>query len=68
MLSVEASDPMDEGFRRVMYVRYADDFLIGVIGTKQDAMDIKEAVKKFATDKLNLELRGIVWTLKTTAY
>ena len=26
--------PMDENYRRLKYVRYADDFLIGVIGSK----------------------------------
>ncbi len=30
-------DPMDTGYKRIQYVRYADDFLIGVIGSKEDA-------------------------------
>jgi hypothetical protein len=37
-------------------VRYADDFLIGIIGSKQDAMNIKEDIKKFLDEKLALEL------------
>ena len=32
---------MDENFRRIVYVRYADDFLIGVIGSKEEAESIK---------------------------
>ena len=32
---------------RVLYVRYADDFLIGVIGNKGDAEQIKTAVSEF---------------------
>lgn len=56
MLRVQAADPMDAEYRRVKYVRYADDFLIGVIGSKQDAEDIKEAVGGFLREKLQLEL------------
>ena len=56
MLRTTAADPMDDGFRRISYVRYADDFLIGVIGSKQDALDIKEAVGAFLMDSLHLEM------------
>lgn len=49
-------DPFDPGYRRLQYVRYADDFLIGIIGSKKDAQAIKEQVKVFAADKLKLEL------------
>ena len=37
----------DEGYRRLRYVRYADDFLLGLIGTKEEASEIKEAVRQF---------------------
>jgi len=38
------------------YARYADDFLVGIIGSKQDALQIKEDIKNFLADKLALEL------------
>lgn len=47
---------MDEDFRRMRYVRYADDFLIGVIGSKEDCVNIKADIKKFLCEKLKLEL------------
>lgn len=47
---------MDENYRRLKYVRYADDFLIGVIGSLDDCKQIKEDVKNFLQDKLRLEL------------
>ena len=50
------SDEMDESYRRLKYVRYADDFLIGVIGSKEDAKRIKKDIKTFLADKLALEL------------
>ncbi len=38
-------DEMDGGFKRIKYLRYADDFLIGVIGTKQQCRQIKKEIK-----------------------
>ena len=40
-------DEMDMNYRKLKYVRYADDFLIGIIGSKQDAIIIKEDIKNF---------------------
>ncbi|NDW08262.1 reverse transcriptase/maturase family protein [Dysgonomonas sp. 520] len=51
-----SGDEMDENFKRIKYVRYADDFLIGVIGSKEDAKIIKEDIKNFLNGKLKLEL------------
>ena len=47
---------MDANFRRLKYVRYADDFLCAVIGTKKEAEAIKQDIKKFLAEKLSLEL------------
>ena len=56
MMSVDSADQMDESYRRVVYIRYADDFLIGVIGSKQDAETIKTEVGVFLKNNLKLEL------------
>ena len=37
----------DSNYKRVQYTRYADDFIIGVIGSKADAEAIKKDVKIF---------------------
>ena len=55
-LSVPSKDQMDVGYKRVQYTRYADDFLIGVIGSYEDAEKIKSDVRAFLQDKLKLEL------------
>lgn len=47
-------DPMDPNFRRLRYCRYADDFLVGVIGSKADAQRIKAEIEAFLRDRLNL--------------
>ena len=49
-------DPMDEGYRRIQYVRYADDFLVGVIGSKSDAEQIKADISRFLSEKLKLTM------------
>lgn len=49
-------DEMDADYRKLKYVRYADDFLIGIIGSKQDAIKIKEDITKFLNDIMALEL------------
>lgn len=55
-LKYPAGDEMDNSIKRLKYIRYADDFLIGVIGSKQDCIQIKEDIKQFMADKLKLEL------------
>lgn len=51
-----SGDEMDESYRKLKYVRYADDFLISIIGNKADAKTVKEDVKTFLNDQLALEL------------
>ncbi len=45
--AVPALASHDPDYRRFRYVRYADDFLIGVIGSKDDARAMMEAVRQF---------------------
>lgn len=47
---------MDMDYKRIQYTRYADDFLIGVIGSKEDCIRIKEDIREFLTAVLMLEL------------
>lgn len=47
---------IDEDYRRIVYTRYADDFLIGVIGSKADCERIKIDITQFMRESLNLEL------------
>lgn len=48
--------PDDPNFRRLRYVRYADDFLLSFCGTKAEAEDIKARIGEFLHDSLHLEL------------
>ena len=49
-------NPNDANFRRLWYVRYADDFLLGFIGPKSEAEDIKCQLGTFLREQLKLDL------------
>jgi len=46
----------DPSYRRLRYIRSADDFLLGFIGPRSEAEEIKEAIGKFLQEQLKLEL------------
>ena len=50
------TEPLDETYKRIQYTRYADDFIIGVIGSKADAEQIKADVGRFLREELDLEM------------
>ena len=54
--SIPCFPAIDPTFKKIQYVRYADDFIIGVIGPKADAEIIKGELRAFLHDKLNLTL------------
>jgi group II intron reverse transcriptase/maturase len=52
---VTNGDPNDPTYRRLRYIRYADDFVLGWAGTKAEAEQIKEEVRQFL-QTIRLEL------------
>jgi len=56
MKTLPSGDPYDEGYRRLRYCRYADDFIAGIIGTKDEAREIMDKVKIFIGKELQLEV------------
>jgi group II intron reverse transcriptase/maturase len=49
-------DPNDPDFRRLWYCRYADDWLLGFSGPREEAEQIKAQLSEFLRDQLKLEL------------
>ena len=49
-------DPNDPHFRRLWYVRYADDMLLGFFGPRSEAEEIKGQLRAFLREELKLEL------------
>lgn len=53
MLTIPAKYEDD---KKLVYCRYADDFLIGVCGDRSDCKQLKVTLKKFLEDEYSLEL------------
>ncbi len=47
-------DPFDTEYKRLYYCRYADDFAVGIIGSKADAEAVKQAIKGYVEETLKL--------------
>ncbi len=50
------SDAMDNDYRRLRYIRYADDFILGYIGSKEEAEHIKDYIRIWLKQELGLTL------------
>lgn len=53
---IPSQNPVDPNYRRLWYCRYADDLLIGFIGSKEEANTIKNKMEEFLSNNLSLEL------------
>lgn len=51
-----SKDPFDHKYVRVKYIRYADDWIVGIIGNKELAIEIKSILEIFLDISLNLTL------------
>ncbi len=56
MQALPSKDPHDPDYRRLRYLRYADDFLLGFTGPRDEAEAIKRHIGEFLRDTLKLEL------------
>ncbi len=54
--TLQYGDPKDSEFLRLNYVRYADDFLIGITGPRVLAERVRSLVQRFLKQKLKLRL------------
>jgi group II intron reverse transcriptase/maturase len=54
--TLPSRDANDPEYRRLKYIRYADDFLLGFNGPKSEAEEIKQALRDFLQQELKLEL------------
>lgn len=54
--TIPCADPYDPNYRRLRYMRYADDWILGFAGPKGEAEEIKARIKRFLRDALKLEL------------
>ena len=55
------------GSNHIQYVRYADDFIVGVIGSHEDAKKLKQDLTAFLKEKLGLTLSAEKTKITNTA-
>lgn len=56
MQRMPSSDTNDPDYRRLRYIRYADDFLLGFAGPKEEAETVKRKIGEFLAETLHLQL------------
>ena len=54
--SIPSKDVHDPDYRRLRYIRYADDHLLGFAGTKAEAEQVKNELAAFLRNDLKLDL------------
>jgi group II intron reverse transcriptase/maturase len=55
---IPSRDPRDPNFRRLRYIRYADDFILSFAGPKEEAESIKREIQTFLREQLKLEMNN----------
>jgi group II intron reverse transcriptase/maturase len=54
MLTIPSANQYDEGYRRLRYCRYADDFVLSAICPKEEAEEIYRKIETLMDDELKL--------------
>lgn len=55
-LRIPSRDPYQSGYRNCKYIRYADDFLVGIVGPRSMAVEITRRIEVFLRDNLKVNL------------
>lgn len=55
---LDSVDRMDPNFKRLVYVRYADDFVVGLASSFEEATEIKSLIADFLDRELELKLNS----------
>lgn len=56
LLSLPYYEHSNEGFKSLKYTRYADDFILGIHGSKEDCEKLKKLISNFLKERLKLDL------------
>lgn len=56
---VHSLNPLDPSFCRIHFVRYADDFIVGVTSSHEVALEVKNMIKEFLCNHLKLNLNEL---------
>ena len=53
---INSKDPFDPNFKRLYYIRYVDDFVVGIVGSRKDTIEIRNKIEVFLKNELKLTL------------
>jgi group II intron reverse transcriptase/maturase len=53
---IPSGDPFDSGYKRLYFCRYADDYVIGIIGSRANAEAVRQEVRHFIEETLKLTI------------
>lgn len=56
LLATPYFNPCDPNYKNLQFNRYADDFVVGIIGSREDAERVKADIRDFLADTLKLTL------------
>nr|AIB08181.1 hypothetical protein [Neoporphyra perforata] len=56
---VHSLNPLDPNFCRIHFVRYADDFIVGVTSSHDVVLEVKNMIKEFLCNHLKLNLNAL---------
>jgi group II intron reverse transcriptase/maturase len=54
--TIPSGNPFDPAYKRLHYCRYADDFGVGIIGSKADAEAVRQQIKRYVEETLKLTI------------
>lgn len=54
--TIPSKDPFDTEYRKILFIRYADDWIVGVFGGKEFAEGVKDKIQTFLQEQLKLTL------------
>ena len=54
--SLISGNQFSNSYKRIRYCRYADDFILGVIGSSEEARHIKQSIESFLNNELKLQI------------
>lgn len=56
LLAIPSKDPLDPNFKKLVFVRYADDWILGVRGSYADCVSLLTKLRIFLLEELKLNL------------
>ena len=55
-LGIPSRDPFQKEYQNLKFIRYADDFLVGIVGPRTLAEKVRNEIQKFLKEQLKIEL------------